>query len=395
MSILLQSYLSRKIDPARYLIAMDHVPQKDGGFADEPYYKITGLLREATGNAKLALSDRDGRYLTAGLSLAPATKNGLLSMTGKPVNLCEAKSGVCESICLDDTGHARVSRNVGRARIAKSRLWIRDPEAFRIMLVREVVAFARRAARLGKIPVIRLNVFSDVRWERDFPELFDLFPQCRFYDYTKIKARIGNVPSNYHLTFSRSEINREVSLRMLERGVNVAVVFEDHSFPATWHGFDVIDSTISDLRILDPRGERGTVIALAEKDTELHGPKYAGKRNAAIVTAGFVLPTITSNVWAQALVTACSAQLFRRGMNGMPGDGPVAPVRPLISSNPTRRFARTAQDSPGQPRTALQSPGQPRRAQDSPGEPRTAPELRTPRRPQPSHSLAIRAGAAS
>jgi hypothetical protein len=283
---------------------MAHVPQKAGGFADEPHYHVSQLLSDADANAKLALSDLDGRFLTTGLSLAPALQNGIVAANGRLIDLCEARSPICTDICLTDTGHARVSRNVRRARIAKSRLWIRDPEAFKAMLVREIAAFVRRARKLGKTPVLRLNVFSDIRWEEAFPELFELFPDVCFYDYTKVKARIGNVPSNYHLTFSRSEKNHRVAMAMLERGVNVAVVFEDHTFPATWNGFPVVDGTVSDLRILDPRGEHGTVVALAEKNTQLVGPKYAGKRNTHVRTAGFVLATATSNVWEQPVVLA-------------------------------------------------------------------------------------------
>jgi hypothetical protein len=295
------SHNTPRVKPIRPVIAMDHVPAKDGTYVNEKPYLVSRLFTEASGNAKLELSEADGRFLTIGLSLAPALQNGL-TLNGRAINLCPKMSRVCRAICLHGTGHARVSRNVARARIAKSRLWIQDRNTFKAMLVKELEAYARKADRQRRTLVVRLNVFSDIAWEREFPELFGMFPDVRFYDYTKVASRVGRTPHNYHLTFSRSESNHQVALEMLGRGVNVAVVFEDHSFPESWHGYRVIDGTVSDLRILDPIGPRGTVVALAEKDTELNGPKYMGKRNARIKTAGFVLPTSTSNVWDQPVV---------------------------------------------------------------------------------------------
>jgi hypothetical protein len=72
------------------------------------------------------------------------------------------------------------------------------------------------------------------------------------------------LPANYHLTFSRSEENEATALELLARGVNVAAVFAGDK-PAIWNGFAVIDGDEHDLRQLDPRGERGFVIALSPK----------------------------------------------------------------------------------------------------------------------------------
>ena len=74
-----------------------------------------------------------------------------------------------------------------------------------------------------------------------------MFPQVQFYDYTKIPNR-RNVPSNYHLTFSRSETNHQDVILSQN---NVAVVFD--VLPATYLGRTVIDGTETDLRFLDPQ----------------------------------------------------------------------------------------------------------------------------------------------
>jgi hypothetical protein len=88
----------------------------------------------------------------------------------------------------------------------------------------------------------------------------DMFQSVQFYDYTKLPNR-RNVPSNYHLTFSRSESNELDALRILANGVmNVAVVFD--TLPTKWAGVKVIDGTETDLRFLD---EQGVVVGLVAK----------------------------------------------------------------------------------------------------------------------------------
>jgi hypothetical protein len=106
------------------------------------------------------------------------------------------------------------------------------------------------------------------------------FPRdIMFYDYTKNHHRAlrfarGELPPNYHLTFSRSECNEMDALKVLESGGNVAAVFSG-DLPDDWHGYNVVDGDLSDLRFLDPRG---CVVGLKAKG--------AAKRD----TSGFVIP---------------------------------------------------------------------------------------------------------
>jgi hypothetical protein len=72
----------------------------------------------------------------------------------------------------------------------------------------------------------------------------------------------GEMPKNYHLTFSLSEDNEEDALKVLDIGGNVAVVFRDQ-IPATWRGREVINGDENDLRFLDKQG--GYVVGLIEK----------------------------------------------------------------------------------------------------------------------------------
>lgn len=94
----------------------------------------------------------------------------------------------------------------------------------------------------------------------------EAFPNVQFYDYCKSPERMtkfvnGEMPSNYHLTFSRSETNGALALAFLRSGGNVAMVFRK-SLPATYYGHEVIDGDETDLRFLDGSGK---IIGLKEK----------------------------------------------------------------------------------------------------------------------------------
>jgi hypothetical protein len=68
-------------------------------------------------------------------------------------------------------------------------------------------------------------------------------------------------PSNYHLTFSRSEHNDKKCEMVLAMGGNVAVVFRNQ-LPKTWKGYEVVNGDDTDLRFLD---KKGVVVGLIEK----------------------------------------------------------------------------------------------------------------------------------
>ena len=187
-------------------------------------------------------------YRTYIMHLAPSTLSGY--------QVCPMASLGCSTACLNLSGMGRFS-NVQAARIAKTRHFFEDRPAFMQQLVREVRSAVKSSQKVGLTPVFRLNGTSDIRWEM-IPVLGDalptayanimmMFPQVQFYDYTKIPNR-RNVPSNYHLTFSRSETNHQDVILSQN---NVAEVFD--VLPATYLGRTVIDGTETDLRFLDPQ----------------------------------------------------------------------------------------------------------------------------------------------
>lgn len=233
-------------------------PAANVAMADGSTYVIRhGLLADGDSNAKLAKSDKYSTdFLTFGLSLASASLSGY--------NVCQGASAGCIAGCLLYAGQGRFD-NVKNARIAKTRLYFQDKVTFKAMLWADVYNARNAARKVGKLAAVRLNVLSDLPWERMFPELFADFTDVQFYDYTKVADRdqkVAEWPGNYYLTFSRSECNESTALRMLSNGVNVAVVFESKDLPSTWNGYKVINGDQTDLRFTD---ERGTVVGLYAK----------------------------------------------------------------------------------------------------------------------------------
>jgi hypothetical protein len=197
-------------------------------------------------NTKTMKGEKYG-YQTYIMHLAPSTLSGY--------QVCPMASPGCASACLNLSGMGKFS-NVQAARIAKTKWFFEDRKAFMAQLVKEVEAAIRKSTRLGFTPAFRLNGTSDIRWEQyavvrngvEYRNIMEAFPTTQFYDYTKLTNR-NFVPSNYHLTFSRSETNYMETVRMMAQ-MNVAVVFDE--IPDKYMGITVVDGTETDLRFLDP-----------------------------------------------------------------------------------------------------------------------------------------------
>ena len=92
---------------------------------------------------------------------------------------------------------------------------------------------------------------SDLSWEKyevngTGLNIFQIFPEVQFYDYTKVLGRKVFHLSNYHLTFSRAESNDKDVARALIQGYNVATVYDQ--IPEGMYSADE-----DDLRFLDPK----------------------------------------------------------------------------------------------------------------------------------------------
>ena len=200
-------------------------------------------------------------WLSKIMHLSPHKRSG--------VNFCSSASPGCIEACLNTSGYGRYE-NVQDARLNRSKLFIEDREQFKVKLYNELTTFSGSCLRKRVNPAFRPNGTTDIFWEKIFPDMFETFDNVQFYDYTKVKSRMikfinGDFPSNYHLTFSRSEINHNDCLDILKIGGNVAIVFD--KLPLTYLGYPVNSGDEHDLRFLDEFGIVGlTPKAKAKKD---------------------------------------------------------------------------------------------------------------------------------
>lgn len=207
-------------------------------------------------------------YLTGICYMTPATG------ADDGINLCPMSSAGCRRVCLNTAGRGMMS-NVQAGRLRKRALFVSDRPAFVARLQDDVATLRRMAARQNLRPACRPNGTTDIAWELVAPSLFAENPDVRFYDYTKIPARMkrylaGKFPPNYALTFSRSETNDADALEILSLGGNVAVVFDTpkgQALPTEWHGYPVINGDDNDVRFEDPRG---VVVGLRAKGQAKH-----------------------------------------------------------------------------------------------------------------------------
>ncbi|MFM9151300.1 MAG: hypothetical protein ACKOPU_03375 [Candidatus Planktophila sp.] len=223
----------------------------------------------STANPKIQKGTKLG-YLSFILHLAPA------DLSGKEV--CPKRTAGCTAACLNTAGRGGMFKKgentnvIQKARIRKTKLFFEDRETFMEQLEQDINKAIKFAARKGLTPVFRLNGTSDLSWEKyklkgSDKNVFEMFDNIQFYDYTKVLGRkVADYP-NYHLTFSAAEGNDADVNKAIAQGMNVTVVFD--KIPAEYKGKPVFDADETDLRFLDPKG---VVLGLkakgrAKKDT--------------------------------------------------------------------------------------------------------------------------------
>jgi hypothetical protein len=169
-------------------------------------------------------------------------------------------------------------------------MFFEDRTTFMKLLVFDIESFIRKCDRADLIPVVRLNLTSDLPWDKiivqDGMTVHELFPNVRFYDYTKRTAFLKHPNPFYDITFSRSESNAEDCYIALSRGYNVAVVMSKDlvSKLSDFKGrLNLSSGEDDDLRFLDPKGKYGRLIYLTPK-----GRARKGK------TEGFIMQSLDS-----------------------------------------------------------------------------------------------------
>lgn len=193
------------------------------------------LLDTTGGNGKLKKTDKSSQeYRLAGLSLLPDDI------------LCPYRNiAECKDPCLESAGMG-VFSNVKAGRQRKSDWWHSDRDGFLVQLRKELTNFDKLCKRQGVKAAVRLNVLSDIPWEKhgipqEFPDIF-------FYDYTKNASRLGKTPDNYELMYSYSNAPKyqQHVAKALKSNVPMSVVFRG-GMPKYFKGRRVIDGDASDL----------------------------------------------------------------------------------------------------------------------------------------------------
>jgi hypothetical protein len=209
----------------------------------------------STANPKIQKGTKLG-YLSFILHLAPADLSGH--------NTCPKATAGCKAACLNTAGRGGMFRKgettnaIQKARIRKTKYFYEDRAGFMLDLAYDIQKGIKMAEKLGLKPVFRLNGTSDLSWEKyEVPvfctkNIFELYPNVQFYDYTKVLGRkVADIP-NYFLIFSKADGNDADVGKAMAQGMNVAAVFDE--VPDEYMGKEVINADETDLRFLDPKG---------------------------------------------------------------------------------------------------------------------------------------------
>lgn len=221
--------------------------------------KLTGLsyLGSVNKSAKLAKNGKINHQYTYGLYLAPASTSGY--------NVCSHSTPECRLGCLATSGRAGMEILAGKTktsdcRESKTRLFYEQPEFFMAWLIAEIKQYRQQAINDNYGFSVRLNCTSDIDWQNvsvNGMNIFEIFPDVDFYDYTKNSNKFQNIAPNYHLTYSFTGRNQYQCEALLKRGFNIAVIFNvknANDLPKTFMGYPVINGDETDYRINDAKG---------------------------------------------------------------------------------------------------------------------------------------------
>jgi len=201
----------------------------------------------STANPKIQKGTKMG-YLSFILHLAPADLSGR--------ETCPKRTAGCTAACLNTAGRGGMFKKgentnmIQKARIRKTKYFFEARDYFMQDLYADIQKAIKFAEKQGLKPVFRLNGTSDLSWEKytiNDKNLFELFPDVQFYDYTKVLGRKVAKYPNYHLTFSKADGNDADVAEALLQGMSVVAVYDQ--IP---EGVPSADET--DLRFLDPKG---------------------------------------------------------------------------------------------------------------------------------------------
>ena len=211
--------------------------------------------------------------LNAVAYLAPAYSGGV-KLNGKAFNACPSATRGCRAGCLGEHSGRLAMSASANSRRWKLALYLAAPDIFHALVEREIAALERKAKRLGTVAAVRLDGATDLGIAQALA-LPSSFPKVRFYDYTKVGARIEawEPSANYHLTYSANESadSQRLAALAIEKGLSVAAIVPAGTAPnpsalgeAVLGGYRFrstatrlayfVNGDDSDARFLDPPG---------------------------------------------------------------------------------------------------------------------------------------------
>lgn len=209
-----------KTDPTQYpqiLVTYDNGQGKSfSGVWDSrrPLLSANTKLKKLPGRASV--------YRAIGLALAPwryGARGNVCPFAGECIVAC---NGLFAG--MNNTPSTRV------ALIGRNILYWDFRALFLAKLRTELLAFVKLCKRTKRIPAVRLNVSSDIVWERAFPDILAIITDNGgvAYDYTKAPiAKRATLPAGYFLSHSFSEKTTFAEVcAVLDSGRNLIVAFD-------------------------------------------------------------------------------------------------------------------------------------------------------------------------
>lgn len=216
-------------------------------------------------SSKLIKNSKISKVNTYCIYLSPANLSGY--------NTCSHSTPECRIGCLNTSGRAGIEMIIGKdmissCRIKRTKLLFEQPSFFMQWIIEEIKSKKQLSKKKNMDFAVRMNGTSDIDWSNilvNGKNIFEIFPDIQFYDYTKNPNKFNKINKNHHLTFSYTGKNWQTCEMLLQKGFNVAVVFDvktNHKLPTKFNGYRVTDGDLTDYRPLDPKG---TIVGLRWK----------------------------------------------------------------------------------------------------------------------------------
>lgn len=168
----------------------------------------------------------------------------------------------CKEHCLGNSGHNMMDiisgkNQIKKSRLKKTKLLFENKDFFMRLLIDEIKLAKANWEKKGYFFAVRINCSSDINIAElnlNGKNITQIFSDVTFYDYTKVFKYLDNIKKfpNLYYTYSYNGYNHLSCKKALEKGVNIAVCFEN-KLPKYFNGIPVINGDNSDFRPNDPK----------------------------------------------------------------------------------------------------------------------------------------------